>query len=314
MKAKSLFQKIFGSRCKEPPEIVVCGDSWVFGSEIVDPELAKNYPKKTHPTVYDHFEENDAYRRDRIFTKYLSDIAGVQVTNLGWPADDNGIILKRALNYVTQNYIVKNRPTDNLFLIVGWSSPERNHFYYQDEDFNDIFRIWPNDRNFRSKQQEQIWKLYVEHIAYPEQYFTDFVLQVTQLQNFCLAHNVNWMCFNSFYQTSGLGIRDWHDVNISEELEMLYKRVGAYTYITHQPDSGRQLEFMDYRMIWNQIDPVRYYNKDQKFNTFKTFIQRSGRPYDEMFSGYHPSPQGHEVWANELFSYIVKNNLWHKPK
>ena len=52
-------------------EIITDGDSWVFGSEIADPELAKRYPPNTHPGAYDYLEENNIYRIPRIFSTHL---------------------------------------------------------------------------------------------------------------------------------------------------------------------------------------------------------------------------------------------------
>ena len=41
--------------------IITNGDSWTFGSEIVDPEISAKYPNAGHVCEYDYFEENDSY-------------------------------------------------------------------------------------------------------------------------------------------------------------------------------------------------------------------------------------------------------------
>ena len=55
-----------------PSEVICDGDSWVFGCEIVNPKIAKKYPKNTHPGAYDFLKENDSYRIPKIFPTFLS--------------------------------------------------------------------------------------------------------------------------------------------------------------------------------------------------------------------------------------------------
>ena len=121
-------------------EIVCDGDSWVFGCEIADPNIATQYPKTTHPGVYDFLEKNDVYRHPKIFSTHLAKLMDANVVNLSWPADDNGTILRRTLHYITNTYIAENRSTDNLFVIIGWSSPERNSFWYKDDKIDYLIK------------------------------------------------------------------------------------------------------------------------------------------------------------------------------
>mgnify|MGYP000881973219 CR=1 FL=1 len=176
-------------------EIVCDGDSWVFGCEIVDPAIHATYPLGTYPGTYDYKEFNDAYRVPRIFPTYLAQLLDAEVTNLAYPADDNGTILNRTMVYLSKEYIAKGRSTENLLVIVGWSSPERNVFWYKDGNYAERFRLWPNVPHFYSKAQEDFWKIYVEYLWHPEEYMPRYVMNVLQLQNFCNNHGIKWMCF-----------------------------------------------------------------------------------------------------------------------
>ena len=148
-------------------EIICDGDSWVFGCEIVNPELAKKYGKDVYCGEYDYFEENDEYRIPKIFPTHLGKLMDANIINLSYPADDNGTILNRTITYISNEYLAKNKPTDNLFVIVGWSSPERNVFYYKDDKINMRFRLWPQVKHFDSKAQEEFWKIYVTYLWHP---------------------------------------------------------------------------------------------------------------------------------------------------
>ena len=291
---------------------ILCdGDSWVFGSEIVSPEIVANYPPGTYLGSYDYYENNDSHRVPRIFPTSLAKLLDADVTNLAYPADDNGTILNRTMVYIANEYLAKGRSTDDLFVIIGWSSPERNVFFYKDveKDFSMRFRLWPQVKHFDSKAQEDFWKIYVEYLWNPEEYMPRYVMNVLQLQNFCKAHNIKWMCFNSFYQTPGKDVKEWSDLNVREELQKIHSGGAQYHNSTDPDDVRNHLQFL-YTDLWNTVDDVRFYRKDEDSNTFYSFIKNS--TLEKPFNGWHPSPEAHELWAKELVRYINKNNLLNK--
>ena len=289
-------------------EIICDGDSWVFGSEIVGPEIKALYTADTYVGTYDYYEQNDAYRIPRIFPTHLAKLMDANVTNLAWPADDNGTILNRTMVHISKEYLAKGKSTDNLFVIIGWSSPERNVFYYKDAEtkYHMRFRLWPNVQHFDSKAQEEFWKIYVEYLWNPEEYMPRYVMNVLQFQNFCKVHNIKWMCFNSFYQTPEVDIKAWNNLNVGEELKNLNSGGGPYQISSDKEPNRRYYQFT-YSDLWETVDPVRFYKKDQPKNTFSSFIKEAGA--DPVFYGWHPSPESHELWAKELVRYINDNNL-----
>ncbi len=59
--------------------------------------------------------------------------------------------------------------------------------------------------------------------------------------------------------------------------------------------------------LWNTVNPINFYNKDQLNNTFKGFIEANCK---DPFNGtWHPSPDSHAAWATELHRYIKDNKL-----
>lgn len=289
-------------------EIVCDGDSWVFGCEIADPKIAARYDASTHPGAYDFLEENDEYRTPKIFSTHLAKLLDARVTNLSWPADDNGTILRRTIDYISAEYLSTGKSTENLFVIVGWSSPERNSFWYKDDDMSLPFRLWPQVPHFNSAVQKKVWELYVAYMWHAEEYIPRYVLNVLQLQNFCNQHNIKWMCFNSFYQSPNRSINDWQDLNIKEELNNI---AGAQGYIFQSSDNPvrRKSRSLNYTNLWDTIDPIRFYKKDQDISTFKSYIDAHANEIKDVYCGWHPSPESHEAWAHELVRYIKTNNL-----
>jgi hypothetical protein len=296
-------------RPQQRREIICDGDSWTFGCEIVDPELAKKHDSSTHPGAYDFEPANDDYRTARIFPTYLAEILDADVTNLSWPADDNGTILRRTIDYISNKYIANNLRTDNLFVIIGWSSPERNSFWYKDENLSMPFRLWPQVPHFDAAAQSKIWDLYVAYMWYPEEYIRRFIFDVVQLQNFCKAHNIKWMCFNSFYQVPFTQVEEWHDLDIRKELEKLTGKQAGYQYQSSKDRLKRKSSMNDYTALWDTVDPIRFYKKDQPCSTFKSYVEHPDTNVKKVFCGWHPSPESHKAWAKEIANYITKHNL-----
>ena len=296
---------------KEQLEIICDGDSWVFGCEIVGPEIKAMYTADTYPGTYDYYEQNDAYRLSKIFPTHLAKLMDAKVTNLAWPADDNGTILNRTMVHISKEYLAKGKSTENLFVMIGWTSPERNVFYYKDAEtkYHMRFRLWPNVQHFDSKAQEEFWKIYVEYLWNPEEYMPRYVMNVLQFQNFCKVHNIKWMCFNSFYQTPEVDIKAWNDLNVGEELKNLNSGGGPYQISSDKEPNRRYYQFT-YSDLWDTVDPIRFYKKDQPKNTFNSFIRQSNA--DPVFYGWHPSPESHELWAKELVRYINEHDLLNK--
>jgi hypothetical protein len=289
---------------KDKLTIICDGDSWVFGSEIVDPNILKNKPVNTHPGEYDWLEENNDYRLSKIFSTQLGNLLNADVVNLSWPADDNNTILNRIISYISTNYISKGLSTDNLFLIVGWSSPERNSFWYKDENHSQKLTIWPSIPNLQIENQKIFWDYYVEYLWNKEEYLPRHIMNILQFQNFCKVNNIDWMCFNSFYQNVGKSPNEWFDIDVLNELSNL--KLNNYPYHLSN-NSNRQYYNQQYLSLWNMIDSIRFYKKNEINNTFKSYMELNNT--SDVYNGWHPSPSSHKIWAEELYNYIKENKI-----
>lgn len=285
-------------------QLITNGDSWVFGSELVDPVIASRYPSTVHVGNYDHLPENDSYRLPKIFSTKLAERFGADSVNLSWPADDNQSICNRTLEYISTNYITKGRSTAEIFVIVGWSSPERARFWYQDSDRSQKHVIWPSLEWSDTVPQRKFWELYVSHFWNPEEYIPRYVDTVLRFQNFCTAHGIRYLMFNAFYQGQGSSCSHElaQDLDVVAELQTL--QTDGYDYTVN---AVRQQGVQQHTVnLWHTVDPVRYYCKDQQQNSFRTFISQR---LTEPLAGWQPSESGHELWAAELYRYITENNL-----
>ena len=284
-------------------QLICNGDSWVFGSELVDPEIIKKYPSNIHIGHYDHLPESDSYRLPRIFSTKLAEKLNADSINLAWPADDNQSICNRTIGYIVENYINAGLGTENLFVVIGWSSPERARFWYKDETRNEKHIIWPSLEWHDTQAQKKFWELYVTYFWNNEEYMPRFVDTVLRFQNFCSEHKIKYVMFNAFYQGMGSGCTRQQATDINVEKELLTLPADGYDYSIN---SQRFSKMSSHLATWKTISDKTYYCKDQDKNSFKTFI------YDRLaqpFAGDHPSEQGHTIWADELYRYINDNKL-----
>ncbi len=286
------------------PTLLCNGDSWVFGCEITDPEVDKKYggPVNVYRGEYDYFEENDAYRIPRIWPTYIKKYLDCETVNIAWPADDNKTILYRTIDYITTNYLTKNKPTDNLVVIIGWSSPERNSFWYKSENINWHFRIWPHVQHFDDPPQKKIWELYVKHLWNPEEYIPRYIIDNITIKSFCESNNIKYLLFDSFYQVAGEPTSKWE----KPPIEKVIKKMNKHTYLTNYEQYNRIPIMFEWGNIWDEIKFPNFYNKGKAGNTFNEYIQaRLEKPY----IGLHPSPEAHNVWAEELARYLKEHIL-----
>lgn len=293
-------------------KLIVNGDSWAFGSEIVAPEVEEKYSKKfRYTTEYDYFDENDYYRVPRNWAYYLGQKLGAsEVVNLAVPADDNGTIINRTITYLTEKYIYFKKPVDDLLVVIGWSSPERNFFWYKDSGISYRFRIWPYVAHFQTPHNEQFWEYYITYLWNEEEYISRYVMNNIMLQNFCDANGIKWLAFNSFYQTSR-NLFQWRDLNIKQQAHDL--KLDSYKYSHSRMNVpapiGNKIThgIYNYGLLWETVNPLRFYKRDEHLNSFKNFIDKCD--HEPIYNGMHPSSESHKKWAEELYRYMIENEL-----
>jgi hypothetical protein len=129
-------------------------------------------------------------------------------------------------------------------------------------------------------------------------------MNILQFENFCKANNIKWLSFNSFYQNVGTSIEVWKDIDIKLELQKLHLQ--NHPYHTNK-NFEREYYKQEYVSLWESIDSIRFYKKNKKNNTFKSFMEQNA--INNPYSGWHPSEESHLIWANELYDYIKQNKL-----
>lgn len=288
------------------------GDSWTFGSEIMAPEflvspgekgygMANRY-KKGHNDID---TENDYYRIPRIWPYSLSKLLERELINLSWPARSNDSIYDSTISWILDNYISKNLSTNDLMIVIGWSSPERKNVIFSDERQTYIQTIWPamTDNSFyHSDIVRDYFYMHVNHLWTEYEYISRFIDQNFNLYNFCKLHNIKLYTFTAFYQTPNTDPTRWDEINISTIINN-WDHTKLSGWVDPAFNWKTQIESLKFK--WNSISNRNYILKDQQ--SFKGYIDDHVPVQDRMIN-WHPSPNSHKRWSEFVANWIKSDN------
>lgn len=254
--------------------LVCVGDSWTWGSEIVDPKYEIH-----RGTDFLHTQlGNCPYRLSNTYPGIISKNLGFdEFYNLGACGESNDYIFDITIKWIYENYISKNIDTSNLFFIIGLTSPERIGFEYECEGRITRMMINPSwDVSNLSNEDyyetiKDFWVTYITHFSHKHEYSNRFIKQILYLENLLKNNKIKYLFFNAFYDVSFF---------INEKTDPTLKS------------------------LWNSIDSKFFYGKEN-FETFNTHIKKVDNK--NCMTNDHPSEVGHKIWADELTKYIKEN-------
>lgn len=284
--------------------ILTCGDSFTFGSEIIDPILSagKPEPYKLEPMINglaDFYPENDAYRISRIWPTYLGQLSEKEVINIAKPSISNQWIYHSTIGWILENYIQKRKPTDDLIVIVGWTSILRKEFFFNGKDATCEKTLNVNgDFKLEDKELQEFFKYYVLTTDFDTQGVYDLVNYNFDLFQFCQSYNIKYYCFNALpeeHHTYQLE-RPHKDLNVLKHIE-------NFKYIGRCWNRDMYTESL---IKWKSIPFSSFIQKDRAVNSFANYIRIL--PIEERLHGVHPSPQAHKIWADVMYDFIFKEN------
>jgi hypothetical protein len=284
--------------------ILTCGDSFTFGSEIINPTLSagKPEPYKFEPmlnSLTDYSPENEEYRISRVWPAYLGELSKSEVINIAKPAIGNAWIYHSTMGWILSNYIEQNKPTDDLIVIVGWTSTVRKEFFFASEGSTYEKTLNANgDFNLESRDMQEFFKYYTLLSDFDTQGVSDLIDYNFNLLNFCQSNNIKYYCFNALpeeHHTYQLE-RFHKDLNVLKHIEN-FKSVGTCW--------NRDM-YSESLIKWRSIPPSCFMQKDSLLNSFSNYIK--SLPLEERLHGIHPSPQAHKIWANVLYDFIFNEN------
>ncbi|MBR18635.1 MAG: hypothetical protein CMA64_00560 [Euryarchaeota archaeon] len=283
-------------------ELLVCGDSWTFGSEIKDPSLPEH--------IKDWDIDNNSYRIPKIWPTLLADKLGITVTNISYPAASNDRIVRLTESWIYENYINTGKATHNLRVIVGWTSPERKDFFYTDplnEGMPNWTTIWPNQTGFDYIQpgMNDFFKNYVTFLWSEREAHNRYVHQVKSLENLCKAYKIELLMFQAFYDT-GKGIHGAED-------SIEFKDIVSEGYINDDKEKAKLGKDHPgwHHHYSNELTKSMWESVDRNIfikQSYFGFCKELG--LDKTIIGQHPNEFAHVEWANYLEKHIKETLRW----
>jgi len=294
----------------ERKTILTCGDSFTFGSEIINPTLSTGKPEPYKLELMinglsDYSPENDEYRISKIWPTYLGEISKREVINIAKPSISNQWIYHSTMGWILKNYIEQNKPTDDLIVIVGWTSILRKEFFFNDENITYEKTLNVNgDFKLENKDLREFFKYYILTTDFDIQGAYDLINYNFNLLNFCQSYNIKCYFFNALPE-------EHHTYQIErfhKDLNIL-KHIQSFKWITNCWERDMYSESL---IKWKSIPSTCFLQKDCTINSFSNYIRLL--PLEERLHGIHPSPQAHKIWAEVLYDFIFnENDLAYKP-
>lgn len=273
--------------------LVTDGDSWTAG-DIVDPVLFKDEPwHVNHP-------DNRPYRLPRVWPHKLAKRLGIECINISNAGSSNDGILRRTLNQLDK--VLETYKPEEIFYIVGWSSPERKDFFYKSPENHAVWEtMYPGEIHHFKGHTDSIDRFYREYVMSfwnSEEFITRYIQHNLTLHYFFKAHNIQHLFFDAFYESKEAVMSPKHSIRESKKLYSVFL------------DMMRDKDRLESLQLTN---PLKKYNKIVESNfvdtSFNSYILDREKELDRMLITFHPNEEGHELWAEYLHRFLTQEGF-----
>lgn len=268
------------------------GDSWTAG-DIVDPDIFGDDLAKVNDP------KNKEYRLPRVWPHKLGNLLDIDVINNSHAGGSNDRIVRSTINDILE--LKENINPEDIFVIIGWSSPERKDFFYKwnKAGGGEWECLYPAELNhWKSEREElnQFYKLYTLNHWYEEEYITRHCFNTITLHNFLNNLGIKHLFFNAFYEAK--------DSVLSESTHQLYESNELEQYIVDF-QSNKDKKYLQKLEINFTIKEYQRIYKNNFINTsFIKFLLQNKEYKTQELLDYHPTELGHELWAQYLKNEI----------
>lgn len=270
------------------------GDSWTAG-DIVNPDkFGDRLDHVMHP-------DNDAYRLPRVWPHKTGDRLGIKTLNRSVAGSSNDGIVRRLLVDIPK--LLREYKPEEIFVVIGWTSPERKDFFYRDEHTHSWDTLYPAEvHHFEDRNPDinDFYKIYVTKYWHEEEYLTRFLGQNILVYNYLKSKKIKFLFFNAFYEDKSVVLDE------NQNLHNLKDSPDLYNYI----NKFHQSKFKDTRWIEHigfaeTVDEFNEIHKEVYIDTsFKDFLLRLERTNKHKLLEYHPNEAGHRVWSKYIADAI----------
>jgi len=272
--------------------LIGCGDSWCWGAELVDPveELVPimnlpggGFERQLKPI-------NIEYRlKHRYLNLFADSIGATDVVDLSKPSRSNDAIVRTLIEFLVTEGYTTGRDSSDLFITIGWSSPERREFYYKKQWGSDNwmeFGPWSMDQDHGDKDIDSFMRLYFDNFWNEGEFLHRWIQQVWQTELMLKSLNIKYVMHQAFYHHHTQMINQWDDKKYKEK----------FTTITKAD-----------KLLWDSIDSVKFIHKNHpELGTMHHYMLSQAK---DVFEVFHPNSKGHAIWADHMYKYCIENKL-----
>jgi lysophospholipase L1-like esterase len=255
------------------------GDSWTEGvGGNLNEELTTNIP-----------EERTAIRQKYCWPKHLSELLKCNVNNYGVGAFSNNLIFN-TVSYQLKNEII----TQDDFVVIMWSSSLRDDLPFFPNENN--FNIWGE----RYKTKQHLFKYIFDGIKGGK---VNYNRAEKNFRDFYINNLYNDMYYDIVNQ------------NYILHLQFMFKELGIRYLFCDGFDNMINKDIDENVNKTNLINQHRYWGFRNKTmvnlltSTNRKDVWENGEYWTEDTEGKHPNNKGYELIANELYKFIMENNL-----
>ena len=278
--------------------LIACGDSWCWGAELVDPDKPPYWSKGKDNHSLHYIPHHAEYRmKNRYIQLFANKINATDVIDLSLCSYSNDAIVRTLTDWLINEDYVNGKDTADLFISIGWTSPERKEVYFKErwgsENWVQIGPLWTEFAGLggRTEELETFGKIYINNFWNAGEYMHRWIHQVWQTEMLLKKLNIKYVMHQAFYHHHQKSIRDWDDK----------------IYQQHHADYINTSD----KKIWATIDPIRFMHKDdlEKGTAHNYMLNKAHGDRSAVFYEMHPNMNGHKIWANHLYEYCIENKL-----
>jgi len=130
-------------------KIIICeGDSWTSG-DMINPDIE---------TTYVNHSDNDSYRLPKVWPHKLGKMLGINTLNFSEAGSSNDSVVRRLVPNIFN--LLKKYNANEMFVIIGWSSPERKDFFTE-SNWETLYPAHNHRQGVESVNK--LWDIYVKH-------------------------------------------------------------------------------------------------------------------------------------------------------
>mgnify|MGYP000929562168 FL=1 len=254
-------------------KLLCAGDSWCYGSDLGE-----------------HLE---TLRYSRLLGQTLG---AASVVNLAKPGISNSYIIMTIMEWLAINGYLAGNDTSDLFISIGWTSPERFDIYPtaaargSDTSYWQTIGPWIFEKDFDTSGHYPIDSKFKDHLEFyylhlknEQTDYYQWVLEIVKMQNLLKNLGIKFLMHQAIYNN------DHYKTGIDKVYDLTNMFHGA-------------------ALLWESVEKATFLRKEHDNMSLYSYLKDEVNTLNHG-RGDHPSKQGHEMIANLLHTYIVENHL-----